>query len=255
MTTLTETGIVNAVRKFDRAAFMKNGYVIIEKLFNDVEIDALRCAATGLESACGPLVHENPRVRIDIIDGKARPKKIEPLIDVSPEFAQLTRDARIIEIMKSIFQEEPVLFEDKLNYKYPRGGGEFALHQDKWYWTNIPARQIASILIYLDDATAENGCLEVYPQAHLQGLFEMDRKKGISEEVFARRNRSKAIGPAGTAIVFDSMTPHLSKENYSEKFRRAIIVSYNPLSDGCYYDAGCGQARDQHRKWMSTQES
>jgi ectoine hydroxylase-related dioxygenase (phytanoyl-CoA dioxygenase family) len=154
--------------------------------------------------------------------------------------------------MRSIFQEEPVLFEDKLNYKYPRGGGEFALHQDRWYWQNIPTRQIVSILIYLDEATAENGCLEVYPQFHQSGLFEMDGKKGITDNVFSKYSPSKAIGSAGMAIVFDSMTPHLSKENHSEKFRRGIIFSYNPKSDGCFYDAGCGLARDEHRKWLST---
>ena len=248
MATISECGSVI----FDKSSFIKNGFVVINKLFNDSEVSALRSAATGLESACGPLVHENPRVRIDLIDGKARPKKIEPLIDVSPDFEQLTRDPRILAIMRSIFEEEPVLFEDKLNYKYPRGGGEFALHQDRWYWQNIPTRQIVSILIYLDEATADNGCLEVYPQFHQKGLFEMDRKKGITDNVFSGCSPSKAIGAAGMAIVFDSMTPHLSKENNSEKFRRGIIFSYNPLSDGCFYDAGCGLARDAHRKWLST---
>jgi ectoine hydroxylase-related dioxygenase (phytanoyl-CoA dioxygenase family) len=193
-------------------------------------------------------------VRIDLIDGKARPKKIEPLIDVSPEFARLAADPRIVGIMSSIFGKAPVLFEDKLNYKYPRGGGEFALHQDRWYWQNIPA-EIVSILIYMDDATAENGCLEVYPRSQRQGLFEMHPKKGIPHGLFAGSEPVKAIGPAGTAIVFDSMTPHLSKENYSEKFRRAIIFSYNPRDDGSFYDVGCGIARDNYRKWMSTQKS
>jgi ectoine hydroxylase-related dioxygenase (phytanoyl-CoA dioxygenase family) len=243
----------NRVHNFDLQSYLQNGFEICKALFSSEEVSALRHDATALESACGALVHENPRVRIDIIDGKARPKKIEPLIDVSPEFARLAHDPRIIEIMRSIFQEEPVLFEDKLNYKYPRGGGEFALHQDRWYWQSIPTRQIASILIYMDDATAENGCLEVYAQAHRNGLFEMHPKKGISETVFAGRNRSQALGAAGTAIVFDSMTPHLSKENHSEKFRRAIIFSYNPKADGCFYDAGCGMARDAHRKWMAEQ--
>ena len=208
---------------FDLHSYLEKGYVIIDHLLADAEVAALRCAATWLENACGPLVHENPRVRIDLIDGQPRPKKIEPLIDLSPEFARLACDQRIISIMRSIFQEEPVLFEDKLNYKYPRGGGEFALHQDKWYWNNIPARQIASVLIYLDDATADNGCLEVFPRVHRKGLFKMDPKKGIAESDFAGCVRDKAIGPGGMAIVFDSMTPHLSRENHSEKFRRAII--------------------------------
>jgi ectoine hydroxylase-related dioxygenase (phytanoyl-CoA dioxygenase family) len=238
--------------EFDLQTFNQDGFVIVDRLFDDAEVGALRQAATELEDACGPLIHDNPRVRIDLIDGKPRPKKIEPLIDVSREFKQLTRDPRIVAIMRRIFQEEPVLFEDKLNYKYPRGGGEFALHQDRWYWTNIPTRQIVSVLIYLDDATVENGCLEVYPQRHLNGLYEMDPKKGIPESLFSGCEPAKAIGPAGTAIVFDSMTPHLSRENRSEKFRRAIIFSYNPQSDGRFYDAGCGQARDAHHKWLST---
>lgn len=240
---------------FDLDRFNTEGFVVLEKLFDESAVGALREAATALESACGPLVHENPRVRIDVIGGSARPKKIEPLIDVSGAFKQLTRDSRILEIMRTIFGEEPVLFEDKLNYKYPRGGGEFALHQDRWYWATIPTRQIVSVLIYLDDATLENGCLEVFPQAHKQGLFEMDPKKGIAESRFAGRPPLKAVGPAGTMIVFDSLTPHLSRENHSEKFRRAIIFSYNPQSDGCYYDQGCGQARDQHLAWMKTQKS
>jgi len=237
--------------KFDLAAYEKDGFTIVPGFLTNEEVAMLRQAATVLEGACGPLVHENPRVRIDKIDGAPRPRKIEPLIDLSPEFKALTQAPKITGIMQSIFNDAPALFEDKLNYKYPRGGAEFALHQDRWYWQNVPAR-ITSVLIYLDEATPENGCLEVYPGFHQKGLFEMDRKTGISEAIFAGTPRQQALGAAGTAIVFDSMTPHLSRENHSNKFRRAIILSYNPKSAGTFYDIGCGLARDAHLKWLST---
>ena len=41
--------------------------------------------------------------------------------------------------------------------------------------------------------------------------------------------------PAGSAVLFDCMTPHASLPNASSRPRRSLFLSYNPASDGDGY--------------------
>ena len=83
---------------------------------------------------------------------------IEPLVDLSPVFKELSEDRRIIDPVEQIFGEGAILFEDKINYKPPRVGSGFKMHQDSTYWKRF-SRNILSAFVHLDDASEENGCL------------------------------------------------------------------------------------------------
>jgi hypothetical protein len=53
----------------------------------------------------------------------------------------------------------------------------------------------------------------------------------------------KAPGPPGTVILFSAFTPHASAPNFSDHPRRAIILTYNPTSDGDVYEERYGKRR------------
>ena len=61
----------------------------------------------------------------------------------------------------------PILFTEKLNLKRPFHGGPNPLHQDRPYWDEAPTPEhTATAIVYLDDTTTDNGCLEVVPGSH-----------------------------------------------------------------------------------------
>jgi ectoine hydroxylase-related dioxygenase (phytanoyl-CoA dioxygenase family) len=217
---------------------------------------------------CGPRVADNPRLQVDRPRGGAAGgdptaagvpgvRQAYPVIDLSEPLAHLARDERLVGLFRSLFGgDTPVLFEDKLNYKHPGVGSPFPMHQDYSYWQGYSAR-LTSALIYLDDSTLENGCLEVVPGRHRQGLFErteVDVGAAIDHyvpgEVLDPALSVPVPGPPGTVVLFSCFTPHRSGPNLSESPRRALILTYNPAADGDGYEATSGAARERARAWL-----
>ncbi len=103
---------------------------------------------------------------LDVLHG------IEPFAHLSAELEAWGLDPRFTEPMASfVGDDNPVLFTEKLNLKRPFHGGPNPLHQDYPYWIDghAHAARIATAILYLDDTTRDNGCLEVVPGGHLQG--------------------------------------------------------------------------------------
>src|SRR5262249_2789927 len=145
-----------------------------------------------------------------------------PVIDLSETLARFAADARILGLFRSLFGgAAPVLFEDKLNFKHPRVGRHFPMHQDYSYGQPHSPRLTAAI-IYLDPATEENGCLEVVPGWHQRGLLErtvMDvgpaKDHYVPDDILNSALAAKVPGEPGTLILFSCLTPHRSGPNRS----------------------------------------
>ena len=93
-------------------------------------------------------------------------RKLEPISDLSPVFRELAFTAQITSPISAIFGEPVDLFEDKLNLKLP-GGSPYPWHQDWVCCWRAHTDQLITCFIYLDDADAVNGCLQVIPGSHL----------------------------------------------------------------------------------------
>ena len=104
-------------------------------------------------------------------------------------------------------------------------------HQDLAYFphTNV---DLVSTLIYLDEATEENGCLQVLPRHH-HHFFEHSDAEGrfvgmISEDLSNSRfgRPIPLTAPAGSVIFMHCLTPHSSLPNRSPHPRRTLIFEY-----------------------------
>src|SRR5580765_1371284 len=105
----------------------------------------------------------------DIVHG------IEPFAHLSPALHAWALDPRFVEPMKDfVGHEAPILFTEKLNLKRPHHGGENPLHQDYPYWLDSAevASEVATAMLFLDDATLANGCLRVVPGSHKIGRWK-----------------------------------------------------------------------------------
>ena len=109
------------------------------------------------------------------------------------------------------------------------------LHQDHPYWVGVAenADEVGTAMLFLDDATVENGCLEVVPGSHTSG--EMPRREvadfgqmEMDPERFDTKRLVPLVVPAGTVVYFGPFLVHQSQPNRTELDRRALLFSYQP---------------------------
>lgn len=229
--------------------FEADGFLVLLDWLDQQTVEALGQGAEALANRVGPILPGTPRIQVDLIEGEYRLRMIEPVVDLCETFARLAADERITGPFRSLFGEPPVLFEDKVNYKQPKGGTPFPMHQDFPYWQKYSPR-LVSALIYIDEATEANGCLEVARGRHKEGLLPdhavqvglMTDSHCLSDPIDPSQI-VKVPGPPGTMILFSAFTPHASAPNLSDRPRRAVILTYNPASDGDVHEKRYGWLR------------
>ena len=154
----------------------------------------------------------------------SRMENIEPF---HKGFSKLFISGEIQKIVSQLFNEEALLFKDKINFKMPGGDG-FKAHQDVQAGWDKYAKLHITALVSIDTSSIENGCLEIAPGNHCKGLIG-ERWQPIDEDLL---NYSPVETAPGDAIFFDSYTPHRSGPNLTKDRRRVLYVTYNAISDG-----------------------
>lgn len=125
--------------------------------------------------------------------------------------------------------EEPALFKEKINFKMAGGGG-FEPHQDSQAGWETYAANFISVMVCVDEATVENGCLEVAPGHHRRGLLR--GMEPLTEEDMAGMEFVHFPTVPGDLIFFDAYVPHRSEPNLTGTTRRLYFATYNRGSEG-----------------------
>lgn len=168
----------------------------------------------------------------------------ENLIPFHAGLRELLTSGSLLATASALLGQPAVLYKEKVNYKLPGGAG-YAPHQDAPAYPFIDAH--VSCMVAIDDATAENGCLEVVEGMHHE-VLAMDDSGCIDPEVIASCEWRTVEVPAGWTLWFHSRTPHRSGPNASPLPRRALYPTYNALAEGDlrteYYAAKLARFRE-----------
>jgi ectoine hydroxylase len=149
--------------------------------------------------------------------------------------------------MKDLVGEERVsLWTDKLNLKRPREGSRFRWHQDSPYWVFDCAHvdRLPNVMLALDDANEENGCLRVVRGSHRRGLLPGSRGQGTLGPLFTdprcfdESRQVPAVMPAGSLLFFSPHSVHGSQPNESDRPRRALVLTYQPAGHRMFKRGG-----------------
>ncbi len=146
-------------------------------------------------------------------------------------------------VCAQVFGEPAVLFKEKINFKMPGGDG-FKPHQDSQAGWGRYASRFCSVLVCIDDATVENGCLQIVA-GHHQGT-RYSEWAPLTDEDMAGMELIACPTRRGDIILFDSYTPHASEPNMTDKVRRIYFATYNRLSEGDHLAA---YYADKHRNY------
>eukprot|EP01043_Picozoa_sp_COSAG02_P022529 COSAG02_NODE_1174_length_14082_cov_1929.950154_12_plen_332_part_00 len=202
--------------------WVDDGMLLLEGMFSPQEVEAMRAEANYLleNSINSSLFHNRRSGRLDWrvrADGKQLVRKIQPINDMSLTFATFSADARLTGPLAELMGEEPVLFEEKLNYKQPlahpvpgleqlpmaytnslegvRPDSDWGQHNDYAYYIaqDYPPESISTAVV-LDDCTVENGALIMWPGSHKQHrIHDSNPELGGAQDV--RRTGDLGIDP------------------------------------------------------------
>jgi hypothetical protein len=210
------------------ARMARDGYLVIRGFFGASETaDLLRWTcelATAPEKAGRHWVYHE-----DSVTEPRRPviQRIENFCPFQAEFDALVRDGALARWTSALMGGPVVLFKDKINFKMPGGPG-FKAHQDQQAGWGRYSPIFVTAMVSIDPATLENGCLEVAPGRHREGLLG-EEWKPLDETGLALQ--AVPTDP-GDVIFFDSFTPHASRANFTDAPRRILYLTYNLASDG-----------------------
>jgi 2-aminoethylphosphonate dioxygenase len=215
----------------DLSAFENDGYVLQRGFLSAAEMDEIDRWTRELEAAPEiPGRHWVYREQSLKDQDRKVLQRIENFCPFHAGFDRLFREGRVIHCIDQLFGEPAVLFKDKINFKMPGGGG-FKPHQDQQAGWSAYASRFITVLVSIDDATPENGCLEIAASQHRRGLLGNEWTP-LDDELMATINAVPLTTRRGDAVFFDSYAPHGSKSNLTDQPRRVLYITYNRASEG-----------------------
>ena len=229
--------------------YWERGWLVLPGVFSAEEV-------AGWDAECqrllaSDLVHEdNLRTGFRAVDGKPMIERIDPVIDVSSVFASAVSDPRVLGPLAAIFGDAAVLFKDKLIFKLPGMSG-YTMHQDQAWWQMCAADDILSVSIAIDGASADNGCLELFPGYHRSLLTPAGELRNLSDDEVAKHidvtTGEKIATRPGDVVIFHSQTPHRSGANTARHSRRSLYLTYTAARTGNLYAAH----RDHYKTYVT----
>lgn len=210
------------------AQFKKDGFLIVKNGFSENESANIATWASELaemQEVSGKqwVYHETSQLEPE----KKLINRIEYISPFHEGFAEL---AEVLKApMAQLFGEEAVLFKEKINFKMPGGDG-FKPHQDSQAGWQDYADYFISVMVCIDEATIENGCLQMVPGFQNHGLYR--EWEPLTDEDMADMEFIHCPTKPGDIAFFDCYTPHASEPNLTNTTRRLYFATYNKLSEG-----------------------
>lgn len=250
------------------ATFRERGYLVVDGVLADGDLAQLRSESEEMVETIGRVVRERNPKQI-ILDGQFRQGMVDgysiewewenPNSDTLkmvryffrrwPCMNALAWDPRFSDPVRDLCgDDDVVIHSDKFNLKVPGEGSEYYWHQDLPFFRiedgALDVERCITAILFLDDATEDNGCIVVAPGSHHLGLQELGTGTYGAmhpKDPAAFEDRGVAVPmTAGSALYLDPLVLHRSGPNRSTTNRRNLLYTYQPrpISGTLYDDQG-----------------
>jgi 2-aminoethylphosphonate dioxygenase len=217
-----------SINEEQKKQFKDDGFLIIKNGFNlkdiqDIESWASELAEMPEKHGAQWVYHEKSKLdpNVNLI---SRIEKISPFHNGFAELSKVLEQP-----ISQLFDEDAVLFKEKINFKMPGGDG-FKPHQDSQAGWEDYAKYFISVMVCIDEATIENGCLQLVSGFQGRGLYR--EWEPLTDDDMANMEFIHYPTKPGDIVFFDCYTPHASEPNMSNSTRRLYFATYNKLSEG-----------------------
>ena len=223
----------------DLSDYKENGFLIARSLFSNEEIELL-----GQTARADNAMDKSSTSRDDG-DGNAVRLALwnHPGDGIYGMFA---RSKRLVNRVEQLLDDEAYHYHSKMVLKDAKIGGAWAWHQDYGYWyqNGVLFPNLCSVMIAVDKATIENGCMQVIRSSHKLGrvnhILTGDQAGADMERVEEAKKKLELVHVTmdpGDALFFHSNLLHASAANESDHSRWAMICCYNAKSNDPYKES------------------
>ncbi len=228
--------------------YEKNGYLILDQLFSEEELQAWRRELRSLNehyrSLEAPHVIQEPESR--------EVRSIFAVHDHNETFKQLANHPKLVAISEFLLGSKTYIHQSRINYKPGFTGKEFYWHSDFETWhveDGMPSMRAFSCSIALEDNFVHNGPLMVIPGSQNQFIscigqtpddhFKQSLRRqeyGVPDpDSLTALSRQSGIetmvGKAGSVVLFDCNTMHGSNSNITPDPRSNVFLVYNSVEN------------------------
>lgn len=231
--------------------YQKNGYILVNALFDDNEISLLSAHTHVLMSRMfqGRVLEENG-VSVRSMNG---PHLHDEL------FKKLASERRLLGYAKELIGGDVYVHQYKINTKEAFTGESWDWHSDHWFWKKedgMREPKALTAMLFLDDINEFNGPMFLIPNTQNDTLtdslhdkpyqgteqasdWEINTSKVLKYQISHDylRNRVNAHGMVsakgkrGSVLFFHSNLLHCSCANPSPWERKVILISYNHVDN------------------------
>jgi phytanoyl-CoA hydroxylase len=206
--------------------FDRDGFVVVDDLIDAATLDAVRAQTDRCCAEVDEVLAGLPDERIFIAEKGA--------ITFAPQIAlrhdvlfQLAASSPVTDVVADLIGPDARLYHDQAVYKASEKPRHFPWHQDNGYAFVTPEHYL-TIWLALSDVTVQSGCVWAAPGLHRHGTLVHEFVDPLGWQVFDEPPVPAVAVPvrAGSAVVFSSLTPHLTGPNTSGSMRKAYILQY-----------------------------
>lgn len=215
-----------------KAFYEEQGYLVFPQLLDPAELAELRVALAEVLQHVAGLTEPNEDI-LHAPDDEGRQHLIRVLNPISYHraFYDLVSNSKILDIVENLIGPNIQLRHTTLNLKSPSKYSTWLWHQDYPFFPHTNYDLLAA-MIFLDDATPENGCITVLPGSHKAGpryheipIDEPWRLKDRAE-LKDRSHWLELPVPAGGMELHHCNMLHGSAASKSDRPRSAIVIWY-----------------------------
>jgi len=221
------------------AQYRRDGFLVVRGLVSPKELSALNGAVPDLLNG-DEKQDQMHRER----EKSGAVRQVYSADRHAPAYKALARHPEILGPVKEITGNDVYVWHSKINVKDAFEGTVWLWHQDYgyWMWDGVDAK-LTSVMVLLDRATLNNGCLMVVAGSHKWGRQEhypdtvTTSYKQWCLDVPTLKSRIKEediqqiTGEPGDVLFFDCNLVHGSGHNMSPLPRKTFIVAYNDIAN------------------------
>jgi phytanoyl-CoA hydroxylase len=225
--------------------YQRDGYLKLGKVLDDGDLAALQRRIDDIMLGQAKIDYERVMMQLDSDSGRYEDTGVQ-----SRGFKRATLDYRKVQdleldslflsfMQRPLFREicarvygdrTPISsFRAMFMNKPSKRGTILPWHQDRW--RDLDRDPLLTVWTALDPATIENGCVQVIPGTHQQGIINPEHGSGFLTGAQSREHRSGGEAAhlelaAGEAMILHNWLLHSSDVNQTDQSRRAFSVCY-----------------------------
>lgn len=228
--------------------YERDGFIWLEGFFSEESMQPFFHELNEMEA--DPQLKQSEQVISDPASGAIR--SVFGMHELSEKFSRLTRDPRLLGIVRQLLGSEVYIHQSRINDKFGFQGSGFEWHSDFETWhaeDGMPRMRAVSASLMLTDNNEFNGPLMVIPGSHHYFIpcvgetpdtnWQTSLKKqevGIPDKdalaTLADKGGIQAPkGPAGSLLLFECNLLHASNENMSPWPRSNLFFVYNSIDN------------------------